>query len=60
MATTINQRTATRTELFRVWPDGTVQHVDEPRHLHMSDDYVFVWAADEDDALNLAKVGGVV
>ena len=39
-------------EQFRVWPDGTVQAVDDGDPLsHMSDDYMLVWAYDERDAL---------
>ncbi len=39
-------------EQFRVWPDGTVQAVEDgPAYAHMSDDYTTVWAADEEEAL---------
>lgn len=37
---------------FRVWPDGTVQAVEDGApHSHMSDDFVVVFAASEGDAL---------
>ena len=37
---------------YRVWPDGTVQaKEDSPAYSHMSDDYLVVYADDEDDAL---------
>lgn len=55
---TLNKRGYHDHELFRVWPDGTVQHVDEPRHTHMSDDYAFVWAFDEDGAVAFAREKG--
>jgi len=37
---------------FRVWPDGTVQCVDEQPEPYpwMSDDFQVVWAMDEDEA----------
>lgn len=39
-------------ELFRVWPDGTVQAVaDGWPYSHMSDDFLTVSATDEDGAL---------
>jgi predicted 2-oxoglutarate/Fe(II)-dependent dioxygenase YbiX len=41
---------------FRVWPDGTVQAVEDGEpYAHMSDDYQLVWAMDEDLALSAAK-----
>jgi len=41
---------------FRVWPDGTVQCVEDgPPHSHLSDDYQTVLAMDEDEALTLAS-----
>ena len=36
--------------LYRVWPDGTVQDADETPHFYMSDDYRVVQAADEEAA----------
>lgn len=57
---TLNERGYHDHELFRIWPDGTVQHVDEPAHTHMSDDYAFVWAQNEDDALSIAINEGYV
>ena len=34
---------------FRVWPDGTVQSVEDGEpYSHMSDDYALVWAFYED------------
>ena len=37
--------------LYRVWPGGTVQSVDDGRPYEwMSDDYMTLWAIDEDDA----------
>lgn len=43
-------------EKFRVWPDGTVQQVSgsESAYSWMSDDYLIVEAADEEDALRKA------
>lgn len=41
---------------FRVWPDGTVQCVEDGEpYPHMSDDYLVVAARDEDEALERAK-----
>ena len=39
---------------FRVWPDGTVQGVEEGEEPYawMSDDYATVWAYDEDEAMS--------
>ncbi len=38
---------------FRVWPDGTVQAVEDGEpYRHMSDDFRVVWARNEDDAPN--------
>lgn len=38
-------------DLFRVWPDGTVQMVDDGApHSWMSDDYALVLAASHEDA----------
>ena len=40
---------------FRVWPDGTVQYVDEGYpwpYSYMSDDYSTVWAYNEAEAIN--------
>lgn len=45
-------------EQFRVWPDGTVQCCDEDAYTHMSDDYVVVWARDEEAALASAEQRG--
>lgn len=40
---------------FRVWPDGTVQAVEDGEpYSHMSDDYAVVWAYDEDEARSKA------
>ena len=37
---------------WRVWPDGTVQPVDDgDPHAWMSDDYMLINATDEEDAL---------
>lgn len=43
---------------YRVWPDGTIQCVEdgEAPYAWMSDDYSTVWATNEDEAL--AKVMG--
>lgn len=39
---------------FRVWPDGTVQAVEDgPPHSHMSDDFQTVFALCEDDAVKM-------
>lgn len=40
---------------YRIWPDGTVQGADERPHSHMSDDYRYVSAADEDAASAMAN-----
>ena len=41
---------------FRVWPDGTVQAVEDgPPHEWMSDDFMRVWAYNEDEALAKAN-----
>lgn len=43
--------------LYRVWPDGTVQDVDEGEpYPWMSDDFLLVIAPDEDAALRIADV----
>lgn len=43
---------------FRVWPDGTVQAVEDGEpYSHMSDDYQIIWALDEADALAGAGQG---
>ena len=60
MSKTINTRGYYDHELWRVWPDGTVQHTDEPAHSHMSDDYVVVWAYSEAEALSIAAGEGYV
>lgn len=45
-------------ECYRVWPDGTVQAVEDgPPHTHMSDDFQLVWATDEEHALRVATRG---
>ena len=39
---------------FRVWPDGTVQCVEDGGpHSHMSDDFATVFAYTEDEAVDL-------
>lgn len=51
----INQRRYYDQEQFRVWPDGTVQCRDEDEpYSHMSDDYVLVWAYNDEEALRVA------
>lgn len=35
---------------FRVWPDGTVQSVEDAPYDWMSDDFTIVVAADEEEA----------
>lgn len=42
---------------YRVWPDGTVQCPEDGEYPYswMSDDYLTVWAYDEQDALNKAN-----
>lgn len=53
----INQRRYYDQEQFRVWPDGTVQCRDEGEpHSHMSDDYVLVWAWDDEEARRVAAI----
>ena len=38
-------------DLYRVWPDGTVQGVEDGApYSHLSDDYELVFAVDEEDA----------
>lgn len=44
---------------FRAWPDGTIQHIDDTPHSHMSDDFTSVWGHDEEDALRRAKLDGI-
>lgn len=42
---------------YRVWPDGTVQEVDEAdAYSYKSDDFVTIEAFDEEDALVRAKI----
>ena len=36
--------------LYRVWPDGTVQDADDEPYSWLSDDYMLVHALDEDNA----------
>lgn len=37
---------------YRVWPDGTVQAVEDGEpYAWMSDDFALVWAGDEEEAL---------
>lgn len=43
------------TELWRVWPDGTVQEAYEIAYFWMSDDYEYVEAKDEHDAWEKAR-----
>ena len=44
---------------YRVWPDGTVQSVEEgAAHTWMSDDYMRVEATSEDGALRIALQRG--
>lgn len=42
---------------YRVWPDGTVQEVDEAdAYSHKSDDFITIEALDEEDALFRANI----
>lgn len=42
---------------YRVWPDGTLQSVEDgPPHSWMSDDFVLIGAADEQSAFELASL----
>ena len=53
----MNQRTYYDEVQFRVWPDGTVQAVDDgDPYSHMSDDFTVVWAVSEDEALQKAHL----
>lgn len=41
---------------FRVWPDGTVQAVEDGEpYSWMSDDFMLVWAYSEDEARDEAR-----
>lgn len=54
MTYTTNQKWHDQTQ-FRVWPDGTVQAVEDGEpYSHMSDDYFVVWAYNEDEAREAA------
>jgi len=49
----INARCNYDQQVFRVWPDGTVQDIDDgDPYLWMSDDYVLVFAETPDEALD--------
>lgn len=54
----MNQRRFYGQVQFRVWPDGTIQCVEDGDQPYpwMSDDYTTVWAQHEEEAL--AKVLG--
>lgn len=43
---------------YRVWPDGTVQDLDDEPHRWMSDDYEVVSAADEEEAREIVLARG--
>jgi hypothetical protein len=40
---------------YRVWPNGTVQEASSDPYPFMSDDYEYVWADDEEQALLVAN-----
>lgn len=40
---------------YRIWPDYTIQDGDEKPIEYMSDDYMYVWADSEEEALELYK-----
>lgn len=60
MATIINAAKHPDEYLYRVWPDGIVQCTDSEAWPWMSDDYVLVYALDEDHAFLRAKDRGFV
>lgn len=43
---------------FRVWPDGTVQELNDGAYSWMSDDYQIVSASDEDEAREIVLTRG--
>lgn len=45
---------------FRVWPEGTIQESEDQPHEWMSDDYLYVDAEAEEDALNRARELGFI
>ena len=40
---------------YRVWPDYTIQDAEEIAIGYMSDDYVYIWADSQEEALELYK-----
>ena len=40
--------------LYRVWPDGTCQNIDEHQYDHMSDDFEIIAADSEEEAIAAA------
>lgn len=46
-------------ELYRVWPDGTVQALSDGfAHSHLSDDFFTVLSSDEESALHASEPVG--
>lgn len=51
----VNTRRHYEQQVFRVWPDGTVQDTEDgDPYSWMSDDYVLVFAETPDEALDIA------
>lgn len=40
---------------YRIWPDYTIQDADEIPHTYMSDDYIYLDADSEEEAIKLYK-----
>lgn len=40
---------------YRIWPDYTIQRADEYPHTYMSDDYIYLDADSEEEAITLYK-----
>lgn len=45
---------------YRVWPNGTIQEIDEEPYHWMGDDYTLICAEDYDDALSVAEKEGLI
>lgn len=50
MSVSVSQTGQLDLSKFRVWPDGTVQSVEDAPYDWMSDDFTIVVAADEEEA----------
>jgi hypothetical protein len=40
---------------YRIWPDYTIQDADDYPHENVSDDYIYLWADSEEEAIVLYK-----